>query len=432
MPQTFTKDVIRPGTYWPRGADGKPYRLDVSIDRIRHWSKETNRLIKGGNNIPMPWVHTKEAVPWIEGKPRPGSYDNGAYLKRLRVKKDGTLVAELEAGTDADAEKIGKTVKDVSFYSPPKEWTDGNGKKYSDVFTHLAMVNHPIVVGQENFVPTDGLTLSLSMAVHTPGSSHEGELGNPDQSSPKNRLESILELLSEHGLALPDDTDEMNFTDRLFTALTAVKSSKEQTEGDAARLDSPPEGSRRQQPAPLAMSQTELQFAIDTMSAGVENPATKKSWTADELKAAYDVAEAAKPKLEFSAEQQAQINAVQVQAKMPLLIRIQELVKRKVISPSKAQKDLMPLLESTELTFSQEGEVQQTTPLHLILDTLESLAPGAALHDRKDLNDSVEIKGHKFSLEQGLTVHEHPEDWEEGEGTEDNKKTADRMAAYIG
>lgn len=432
MPKTFTKEVIRPGTYWPRGADGKPYRLDVSIDRIRHWSKETNRLIKGGSNVPMPWVHTKEAVPWIEGKPRPGSYDNGAYLKRLRVRKDGMLVAELEAGTDEDAEKIGKTVKDVSFFTPSKEWTDGNGKKYKDVFTHLAMVNHPIVVGQENFVPADGLALSLSMAVHAPGSSHEGELGNPDQSSPKNRLESILELLAEHGLALPDDTDEVNFADRLYTALTAVKSSKEQEEGDAARLESPPEGAKRQQPAPLAMAHDELQFAIDTLTLGLENPTTKSAWTSDELKAAHAISEAAKPKLEFSAEQQAQINAVQVQAKVPLLARIQELAKRKVITPTYAQDRLMPMLNSVELTFSQEGGVEPNTPLHIILETLEALSPGAAIHDRKDLNDSVEIKGHVFSLEQGLTVHEHPEDWEEGESTEDNKKTADRMAAYIG
>jgi len=170
MPQTFKKDVIKPGTYWPRGPDGKPYKLDVSLDRIRHWSKETNRLIKNGNNIPMPWVHTKEAVPWLEGKPRPGAYDNGAYLKRLRVRKDGMLEVELEAGTDEDAEKIGKSVKDVSFFSPQDEWTDGNGRTYKDVFTHLAMVNHPVVVGQENFVPTDGLAaglmLSLDMSVH--------------------------------------------------------------------------------------------------------------------------------------------------------------------------------------------------------------------------------------------------------------------------
>lgn len=441
MPQTFKKDVIKPGTYYPRGKDGKPYELKVDIDRIRHWSRETNRMLRNGNNIPMPWVHTDQAEPWIEGKARPGSYDNGAYLKKLRVRKDGMLEALLEAGTDEDAKKIGKSVKDVSFFSPQKEWTDGNGKKYNDVFTHLAMVNHPIVVGQENFVPTDGLVLSLEMADHGggggTGASDTSHLGNPDESSSGNKLDSLLELLAEHGFQLPENTDETNFTDRLWTALTAVKSFKEQAEGDAARLDEPPAGAKRQQPAPLAMAtDQELQFAVDTLSAGTENSATKAPWTVDELKAAHAVKEASKPKLVFSAEQNAQLAAIQYQAKLPILSRIENLVTNKVVTPTYAQEKLIPMLDKTGLTFSQEeetlGQVVQDTPLHMALEVLEALSSGSAIHDRKDLSDSVNVDGHKFSLGEGLTVQPRPNEWEKGESKEDNLKTADRMAAHIG
>ena len=96
----------------------------------------------------------------------------------------------------------------------------------------------------------------------------------------------------------------------------------------------------------------------------------------------------------------------------------------------------MPLLENTDLKFSQEestlGHVIEDTPLHIILDNMEKLAPGAALHGREDLKDSVDVPNHTFSLEQGLTVHEHPKDFAKGASDEENKKIADRMATYVG
>jgi len=434
MPKTFKKDLIKPGTYYPRGEDGKPFKEVVTLDRIRHWSRETNRLLKNGNRVPMPYVHTDDAVPFLAKDPEPGSYKNGAYLTRTRVRKDGTLEIELKGGTEEDDEKIGNSVKDVSFRSKD-QWTDGSGKTYKDVFTHVALVNHPIVTGQENFIPTGGLALSMWMAGEQSPQGAE-PVGNPEAESSGNKLDSLLELLSEHGFELPEDTDETNFTDRLWTALTAVKSFKEtQQEGDAERLDKPPEGAKRQQPAPLAMA-TELEFAIETLSSGLDNPATGKPWTAGELTAAHTIVEASKPQLEFSAEQNAQLAAIQIQAKMPLLDRIRKLIGNKTVSPTDAQAELIPLLNETELQFSQEqetlGHVVENTPLHVILAKLEKLSPGAALHNRTDLQDSVNLGGLELSLETGLTTHEHPEDWTEGEGSKDQDKTADRMAGYVG
>ena len=69
MTTTFRKEVIKPGTYYPRGADGKPFKEVVTLDRIRHWSRETNRLIKNGNRVPMPYVHTDDAVPFLTKDP---------------------------------------------------------------------------------------------------------------------------------------------------------------------------------------------------------------------------------------------------------------------------------------------------------------------------------------------------------------------------
>jgi len=434
-PKTFKKDVIKPGPYWPKDKNGEPYRVDVPLGRIEHWVSETKRLLKNGNRVPMPYVHTNDAVPWLEKDPQPGSFNNGGYLKDLRVKEDGTLEIELEAGTEEDAERIGNSVKDVSFRSRD-EWTDGHGNKYKDVFTHVALVNHPIVTGQKNFVPTDGLVLSMEMALHGGASvsSDSSHLGNPDEASSGNKLDSLLELLAEHGFQLPENTDETNFTDRLWTALTAVKSFKEQSEGDAERLDEPPQGAKRQQPAPLAMAtDQELQFAVETLSAGTENPSTKAPWTVDELKAAHAAKEASKPKIEFTAEQNAQLAAIQYQAKLPLVQRIRDLMAKHIVSPEKAEAELMPLVKTTELQFSQEaeklGHVIEDTPIHIILSTLEKLSPGTALHNQ--VQDSVSLEGLELSLDSGLTVQDRPREWEKGESKEDNTKTADRMASYI-
>ena len=210
---------------------------------------------------------------------------------------------------------------------------------------------------------------------------------------------------------------------------------KENTEGDAARLDEPPAGAQRQQPAPLAMAtDQELQFAVDTLSVGTENPATQATWTVDELKAAHTVKEASKPRLEFSAEQNAQLAAIQFQAKLPLVERIRQLIGKNIVSPADAESELMPMVKATELQFSQEvenlGHVIEDTPIHKILSTLEKLSPGAALHNQ--VQDSVSLEGLELSLESGLTVQDRPREWEKGENDEANTKTADRMASFVG
>lgn len=434
VPKTFVKEVISPGVYWPRDKDGKPYRREVTAEDIQKWHDETKRAISNGNQIPMPYVHDPKAIPFLQNQPKPGSFQNGGYVKDLRIREDGMLEAIVEAATVQDAKKFGTSSRQVSFWEQP--WVDGHGNKYEHAWRHLAVTNHPVNLKQKNFepvaMPSEGLALSLWMAIEP--DQYGQDIGNPDAEQ-QNPLESVLEKLAKFGLALPDTTCDQNLVQNLDAALTAVLSYREQREGEGdERLEQPPEGAKRQQPAPLAMAtDKELQFALDTVRATPNNPATSKPWTADELKAGYQAHQATQPTLEFSTEQKSQLAAIQKQAKLRLGDRIQALIASKRITLEYANTELAPLLNATDLKFSTEGDVLENTPLHTILNALEKAAPGAAMHGQiDDLEDSADASTIKFSAE-GFTVHEHPDSWREPKKADSKElqEAGDRMAAYL-
>ena len=425
MPKTFLKDVVSPGKYFPRDENGKPYEVDIPLQRIKHWAKESTRLLKNGNKIPVPYVHTDAALPLLEKSPAPGSYNNAGYIRGFRVRrKDGMLQVKVEAATDEDAQRIGKAVKDVSLRSKNK-WTDGLGNEYRDVITHVAAVNHPVVLNQSNFKelknsafsPSDGLAVSLSMAAEVIQGTNEGMGVDPPTSGHKNLLDSAIENLRKLGIGLPDDTDEMNFLDRVVVATGAIITTKEQMEGEE-RLDTPPQGAQRQQPTPLAMAtDQELQFALE--NAGKDNPATGKPWTAQEIQEHVKAQQPPKP-LELSAEPR-----VQRMMKKPYLQRI---AKFKELGLKVEAQQLLDLLNGTELKFSAEDEVLENTPFHTALSAMESLLPQSK--QGQLLADADEEGAVTFSMEDLETVR-RPADFDDEGSPEEIKDLGDRMVGYL-
>ena len=52
MSNTFTKAVLKPGTY--RSPDGV---IHVTPQRLRHWESQVKRMQQAGYQIPMHWDH---------------------------------------------------------------------------------------------------------------------------------------------------------------------------------------------------------------------------------------------------------------------------------------------------------------------------------------------------------------------------------------
>lgn len=139
------KEILRVGTYHtPEGV------VEVTPRRIRHWVLSFRRMREAGLQVPAPWEHQDGAKP-MSGDDHAASRakNNAGFLKRLWLGKDGSLWGGVEV-PDADAERVKNNVKYVSPELEP-EFTDGEGRVWRDVITHLALTPRPVFAKQRPF-----------------------------------------------------------------------------------------------------------------------------------------------------------------------------------------------------------------------------------------------------------------------------------------
>lgn len=294
MPR-FKKKIVSPGLYRIKNPITNEIREElVTPERIQHWANEGRRYLQNGNRLPGPWTHIdpQTGAPIIVSANGvlPRSDLNGGFWDRLYTEFDPvdglSLIGEIEGDGDLNdantpAGKIGRTVKETSIFALP-EWTDGKGNTYRDVPLHIALVTHPIQPGQTNFesLPTGSLAIAMSNLVYplkmaNPPSSIQGSTDPPspyssqgnnrpgqtgqgggDPNSPTSAasgadINQVLAALRQCGIDLPDDTNPMNFFERLLVAARQKAVSEGSAGGD---LYNQPEGAMTQQPAPVAMA----------------------------------------------------------------------------------------------------------------------------------------------------------------------------------
>lgn len=393
----FWKEVIRPGEYFPRGKDGKPFKVSVDRERIDHWASTLRDMVKKGNRIPVPYHHTEDAVPVTLDTTSKSTYDCAGYATDAQVSSDGGLFLMVEPASEADAENFNTKIKDVSIKTD--DWLDGSGNFFKDAITHVAACFHPVVNNQKPFVPAAGLTLSLSMA-------QDGSMDYEEKQAGTNSLECVCELLSEHGFDVGDDVTPENFIDRLGTALRAVKSWKEKEDG-AEDYETKPEGAKAQKPTPIAMSVDIIEFALQKAQTEPENPETGKAWTPEEIRAAHEAMLDAEPKLELSAEHQAALDLLQNNNKQIICDRLSDCVKS-LTMPQAVAEDILSVVKETSLEFSADGTVDESKhrDIFIPLKMAEASNSGAAL------NGQVSLEPVKRELQLNLTTEEQPADFE--------------------
>lgn len=255
----FKKDILKVGEY--TSPDGT---VIVTPERMDHWAKQFKIMSKSGLKIPTPWGHQGIARPkTYEEKEFWESKYNAGYLEDLKV-ENGILQAILEVPREEDADRIGKSIKEVS---PQIEtaWRDGNGRIWNDVITHLALVTHPVVSGQDNFVkvedspcPEYAMRLSLrnliikldtgesdNMAKKNEDAVDTKEIETKNEKKPKGKeenesekvteggdLSELVGVLEEIGLVLGDDVNEDNFMERLMGAALTLKNKIDELGGE--------------------------------------------------------------------------------------------------------------------------------------------------------------------------------------------------------
>lgn len=253
------------------------------------------------------------------------------HLQEFRVSPDGqSAEIVLQTLTPAAQQAVGSNAVYVSPVIFP-EWKDGAGNEYRDVITSFDLVDHPVDYSQSSFVPAIRMGLSskpyvfsgIRMSVKSlkvrsnqsrksrlnnilvrmgltkpddddappaddnPGAPPEADSAADDaaEEAPEpsgdnpgtdktgdadyDMVDQVLDLLSEYGVALPDDTHDENLIPHLRVALTALLRSGQQDDPTALGDTSPTQDPMLSQPTATAPT-------IATMS--VQKPSAKESY----------------------------------------------------------------------------------------------------------------------------------------------------------
>jgi hypothetical protein len=380
----YRKAILSPGKHQVTMMDGTRKEVDFTPERILHWAEEHAVMKSRGLNIPAPWRHDRNATPRFQGDAQDSNaFQNSGFWDRLWVDDKGVLMGEVDVPNATDIEKIGTSVKEVSPLILP-EWKDDKGNIYKDVITHVALVTHPQISGQENFVPaTDALAAAMAfssegMLLAAPADSSassgttdglnaqtKGGSGKPFvMNASSASIQDALKILAQIGLTLPADTTPDNLLERIVVGGGAI--ANKDGADDESMHDLPSGATTR--PQPVAMSQ-EIQMLPKF------DPETGKALTPAE-------AAALQAKLSGVAlSNEAALNVAKKTALKSYHSRIVALIPR--VGKEYAEKTLLPILNGPDgqgmaLSFDPTSGEPVSNALDTILDTLEKL-PGKGL-----------------------------------------------------
>jgi hypothetical protein len=261
MPK-FEKQILTPGMYVVSDSKGQRHAKVITKERINHWVQQHNEMKKAGLNVPAPAFHDQKAVPGSSHS----SKDNFGFWETLKQDDSGRLVGVIDVPVEADADKIGKTVKETSIFAVPK-FVDGLGREWNDVITHIACCTTPIEPGQENFKPApDGMTVAMShriisMGVDDFASTLTGNVNDleddPGQSAtPMLNTTDVFVLLEKVAkIKLPPNTPNEEFQEALVAALLQKQLSEGNNSNGGTVLKPPPKSEISEVPVVMSVNQ---------------------------------------------------------------------------------------------------------------------------------------------------------------------------------
>ena len=154
------KEVIRPGVYFYKDEQtGLPRKLTVTPELTRYWHDQGNAMLNSGLTVPVPIEHDFNAHPMT---PVDRLKNNAGWVKHYSLKGD-KLFSAVDIPDDELRKKLPHTIRWTSPWI--NSFTDGQGKDWKNVISHLALTTRPRIVAQ---APFSGIAAALSMAIETP------------------------------------------------------------------------------------------------------------------------------------------------------------------------------------------------------------------------------------------------------------------------
>lgn len=163
------KEIISPGTYWyVDQTTGLPRKLDVTSELTKYWHEQGGKMLSAGLPIPVPCEHDFDAHPMT---PADKLKNNTGWVKEYRLKdfddpKRGKVKDALFGVVDILDEDIAKKLPHTIRWTSPwfNSFTDGEGRQWNNVISHLALTTRPRITGQ---TPFGSVAAALSMATET-------------------------------------------------------------------------------------------------------------------------------------------------------------------------------------------------------------------------------------------------------------------------
>ena len=157
------KEVIREGDYfYVDETTGLPKKLHVTKEHLDYWHSSGNEMLSSGLSIPVPYEHQTDHKPQNAAERAANQLKyNAGWVNKFEM-KDGKLFSVLDI---QDEDAVNKLPKTIRFSSPWfSSFTDGNGKAWKGVISHLALTSRPRITKQEPFGEV-GAALSYATAI---------------------------------------------------------------------------------------------------------------------------------------------------------------------------------------------------------------------------------------------------------------------------
>lgn len=156
------KEIIAPGEYWYTDpATNLPRKLTVTPEMAKHWHDDGNKMLSLGLTVPVPCEHDFEAHPMT---PADKLKSNAGWVREYRIKdapdgRKGVLFGVVDIQDEDIAKKLPRTIRWTSPWI--NSFTDGDGRKWENVISHLALTTRPRITKQ---APFTSIAAALSIA----------------------------------------------------------------------------------------------------------------------------------------------------------------------------------------------------------------------------------------------------------------------------
>lgn len=216
------KEVIRTGKHVYLDELGRPAVLDTTPADIEHYLKNGSAMLAAGIPIPVPIEHQPTATP-MNAQDRAANLvrNNAGETKRfesdvIKDPKTGEDVHRLLSVLDIKDDGIAKQIKNQSirWVSPwISSFTDGTGKAWNKVVSHVALTTRPRIHSQHAFESIP-MALSAALSLATPNVSSGYALTRAGLLTKENKPAFPIAFSMTCGVQLSEkDLEDMDYGD---------------------------------------------------------------------------------------------------------------------------------------------------------------------------------------------------------------------------